>query len=154
MRGGSRGALRGCPRHTLRARWVLLSLTSPLLAPRPPRARQLRAFAGREAASLGAALTFKHVLCLALGSLVGWLFVGLWTKFVVLLLLPMLLKLYRDRNRQEVQDGLDQLGRSVPSRLSMGAGAVSRLAAHGARMAMDLDLDFFSPASKRAAKRA
>lgn len=114
---------------------------------------QLRTFAEREAAALVSRLTFKHVLSLTAGALFCWLFVGPWTKFIVSLLLSMTLKLYRDCNKEEVREGLTRIGKKMPRRLSIGAGAVGRLAAHGARMAMDHGKDFFSPARKPAGKR-
>jgi hypothetical protein len=92
------------------------------------------------------------VLGLSLGAMLGWLFVGAWTKLVVSLELAMALKLYRDVNRAEVSEAVDRIGKKVPRRLSVGAGAVGRMAAQGARMAMDLD--FFSPARARSTKGA
>lgn len=111
-----------------------------------PVGAQACAMAARECERVIAALTFKHVLGMTAGAFFAWLGAGLWTKFVVMLTVPMVLKLYRDANRDEVSESLERMGKHVPRRLSLGANVVGRMAVEGARMAMDSGLDFFSPA--------
>ncbi|KAJ1638891.1 hypothetical protein T492DRAFT_939887 [Pavlovales sp. CCMP2436] len=111
---------------------------------------QVRDLARREAQRLVLALSFKHILGLTLGALTGWLFVGIWTKFVLSLLLPMALKLYRATAFEEVSVNLARMHKKVPRRLSIGAGALGRIVVQGARMATDI---IRSPARPKVASK-
>jgi hypothetical protein len=98
----------------------------------------LDARARREAARARDALTFGRVLGGAAGTMVGWLFVGAWTKCVVTLVVAMALSLYRDGNTAEVAETVARIHSRVPRRLSVSAGAAARFAAVGARRAIEV----------------
>lgn len=86
-------------------------------------------------------------------SLGAWLAMSLWSKFVIALLAAMCLARYHEADAATVHQSVQRISTRMPRRVSLGAGAMGRLAMEGVRTAMNMETSLFSPATSRAVKK-